>query len=122
MVRRAYLAAQIMEAVTGRQMKESAAFFLTDAAFFARYEKIARFYVTYHRLPNILIAEDSVVHGRSIEDWLNGISSEIWEEVQKQTTQELDEDEFQNEFVKAVHIHVITKAATVLLLSTKYMM
>lgn len=122
MVRRAYLAAQIMEAVTGRQMKESAAFFLTDAAFFARYEKIARFYVTYHRLPNILIAEDSVVHGRSIEDCLNGISSAIWEEVQKQTTQELDEDEFQNEFVKAVHIHVITKAATGLLLSTKYMM
>ena len=34
MVRRAYLAAQIMETVTGRQMKESAAFFLTDAAFF----------------------------------------------------------------------------------------
>lgn len=43
MIRRAYLMGQILEEVTGRQMKESAAVFLTDAAFFARYEKIARF-------------------------------------------------------------------------------
>ena len=122
MIRRAYLMGQILEEVTGRQMKESAAVFLTDAAFFARYEKIARFYVTYHRLPNILLCEDTVVHGRSIEDCLDRISKAIWTEVQRQATQGLEEDEFQNEFVKAVHIHVITKAATGLLLSAKYMM
>lgn len=33
-VRRAYLMAQIMEDVTGESMEKSAAFFLTDAAFF----------------------------------------------------------------------------------------
>ena len=78
-VRRAYLMAQIMEDVTGESMEKSAAFFLTDAAFFSYYKRLAQFYVTHHRLPNILICEDSVVHGRNIQNFIDSISKAIWD-------------------------------------------
>jgi len=121
-VRRAYLMAQIMEDVTGESMEKSAAFFLTDAAFFSYYKRLAQFYVTHHRLPNILICEDSVVHGRNIQNFIDGISKAIWDSVQELSTQETDEEEFQNEFIRAVNIHVITRASTGLLLPMRYVL
>ena len=122
LVRRAYLMAQIMEDVTGESMEKSAAFFLTDAAFFSYYKRLAQFYVTHHRLPNILICEDSVVHGRNIQNFIDGISKAIWDSVQELSTQETDEEEFQNEFIRAVNIHVITRASTGLLLPMRYVL
>lgn len=114
--------AQIMEDVTGESMEKSAAFFLTDAAFFSYYKRLAQFYVTHHRLPNILICEDSVVHGRNIQNFIDGISKAIWDSVQELSTQETDEEEFQNEFIRAVNIHVITRASTGLLLPMRYVL
>ena len=81
-VRRAYLVAQIVSQIIRKKMEEeSKALFLTDAAILSRSRELALFYLQHHRLPNILICEDCLVHGRNINFFLIKLCNEIWEEL-----------------------------------------
>lgn len=122
-VRRAYLMAQIMEEILDRKMEEeSDACFLTDAAILARSHDLAEFYLKYGRLPNILICEDCLVHGRNINHFLDRLSNEIWYYIQNRQENEVKEETFQTEFVRAIKLHMIIKPDQGLLLLERYML
>ena len=121
-VRRAYLVAQIVSQIIRKKMEEeSKALFLTDAAILSRSRELALFYLQHHRLPNILICEDCLVHGRNINFFLIKLCNEIWEELEK-LDPEADEEAFRNEFTRAIKIHVIVKPDEGLVLLERYML
>ena len=119
-VRRAYLLAQIMEDATEEQMEsDGSTVFLTDAALFSQSDKLALYFINYGILPNILICEDCLIHGRNINHFVESFSNEIWTYVQEKQA-EANEEDFRDAFARAIQIHVMLKPDDGLLILERY--
>ncbi len=123
-VRRAYLLALIMEEIDGQSMESrSEACFLTDSSFYSRCWELAEIYRDTHCFPKILVCEDALSHGRSINNFL-----ECMEDGILKILNETGLDEYYNEgvvrarFARSVTISVLAKANEQLLLFDRYAM
>lgn len=114
MVRRSYILALIMEKITGVQMGEKTKF-LTDAAFMLQCQELARQFQKRQRFPSVLLCDDVLIHGRSINHFI--------EELEKNLMACLpgyEEDEIRYALVRALKIHVYVRSDHPLLLLGRY--
>lgn len=114
-VRRSYMMALTMEAVTGVEMQNQSSEFLTDAALFLRCGEMAAAYRKYGRFPRILFCDDIMIHGRNI----NHIIEELREEL-VHILGESDREAVETALISAIEIHVYVRAWDALLLLGPY--
>lgn len=115
-VRRSYMLALEMEAITGEKMQDGSSEFLTDAALFLRCEEMADEYRENGRFPRVLICDDIMIHGRNVNHIIDGLR----EELVRLLSDEFDKDEIQSALVDAIDIHVYIRTCKPLLLHGPY--
>jgi len=115
-VRRSYMVALIMETITDKEMKTRSSVFLTDAALFLRCGELADTYRKYGHFPKILICDDIMIHGRSMNHIIDGLEEELY----RLLSDECEKDTIASALVKAIEIHVYTRTWDSLLLKGAY--
>ncbi len=115
-VRRSYILALIMEALTGKKMEEnSRTCFLTDASLFLHCEKLARMYERYHRFPSILLCDETVVYGKNINHFIELMESRLIS-----LLDQYEEEEIKDAFAASIRIHAYVRSDKPLLLLGRY--
>lgn len=115
-VRRSYMMALIMECITEKKMNDSSPEFLTDAALFLRCGELAASYRRRGVFPRILLCDDVMIHGRSMNHIIEGLLQELYRLLEG----EFERNEIKMALVKAVSIHVYTRTTDHLLLIGSY--
>ena len=115
-VRRSYILALIMEKLTGKKMEEnSEAIFLTDASLFLHCKDMAECYMQWKRFPRILLCDDTIIHGRNINHFIECIENELFS-----LLPDAPENEIRTALVDAMKIHAYVRSETPLLLLGRY--
>lgn len=116
MVRRSYLLALIMEKVTGLNMEENSnAVFLTDSSAILFCSELARQYKETGEFPKILLCDDTLIHGRAINHFL-----EDMEETLYNLLPDYKKDNILEALVKSVQIQVYIKSDMLSLILSRY--
>ena len=117
MVRRCYLVALLLEQLTGIRMDENGRTrYLTDGAIFLHTGEIANDYLATGRMPRILIVDDLLIHGRSINHLVRVLEEELFREMKiSHYLQMTNEDEAQyivhRDLSRAIGISIFERAS-----------
>lgn len=115
-VRRSYILAKVMENITQRYMAEvTGTIYLTDAAFFLCCDAFAEYYRVNERFPKILLCDDFFIHGRNINNILEGIEERLIK-----LLPEFNEDVLKLELSRAISVHVLIRTDAGSYLTNRY--
>lgn len=105
--RKSYLLALIMEKVTGLNMEEnSKTVFLTDSSIILFCGRFASQYKETGKFPKILLCDDTLIHGRGINHFLEDI-----EQILYNLMPEYTKDSIEKALVKSIRIHVFVRSS-----------
>ncbi len=115
-VRKSYLLVLILEAITGKKMRQnSSTFFLTDAVLPLYVDKMAEEYRDTGKFPRIVLCDDLLIHGRNTNHLIEGIENELCN-----ILSEYDSEQIKNALAQSLHIKVFMRIDAVTLLFGRY--
>lgn len=114
--RKSYMLALIMEKVTGLGMEEnSSSAFLTDSSIILFCSKFASQYRETGEFPKILLCDDTLIHGRGINHFLEDIEHVLYNLLPEYT-----EDIIEKALVKSIKVHVFVRAIKTWLILSRH--
>lgn len=97
-------------------------YFITDTALLAQSQEIGDYYLSHHELPQIIIFDELLLHGRALNNLLSQFESRIIDWVQTHSESEIQWDaaQFRQQLLNQVQILVYIQNNDELLLVARY--